>query len=413
MAQEPLITNDAIVLGILITIVALVFHTSSSSKVYFQKFYKYVPGLLICYFLPGVLGTLNIISAEQSKLYFVASRYMLPASLVLFTLSMDIPAIMRLGGKALALFFAGTIGSILGGPLSMLIVSLFAPDLIQGDSVWRAMATLAGSWIGGGPNQAALKEVFLAPNDLFAAWIAVDVLVANIWMAFLLYGAGKSKDWDAKSGANTATIDELQKRTAEYQEKSARIPSSADIFAILGVGFGITAISHFGADIIAPWIETNAPHLDKFSLTSGFFWIVVIATALGILASFTKLRNLEGAGASKFGSILLYVLIATIGMSMNLGAVFTNTGFFVVGLIWISIHAGIVLIVGRLLKAPFFFVAVGSQANIGGAASAPVVASAVHPSLASVGVLLAVLGYAIGTYGGWLAGIIMQNIANR
>jgi uncharacterized membrane protein len=413
MAQEPLITNDAIVLGILITIVALVFHTSSSSKVYFQKFYKYVPGLLICYFLPGVLGTLNIISAEQSKLYFVASRYMLPASLVLFTLSMDIPAIMRLGGKALALFFAGTIGSILGGPLSMLIVSLFAPDLVQGDSVWRAMATLAGSWIGGGPNQAALKEVFLAPNDLFAAWIAVDVLVANIWMAFLLYGAGKSKDWDAKSGANTATIDELQKRTAEYQEKSARIPSSADIFAILGVGFGITAISHFGADIIAPWIETNAPHLDKFSLTSGFFWIVVIATALGILASFTKLRNLEGAGASKFGSILLYVLIATIGMSMNLGAVFTNTGFFVVGLIWISIHAGIVLIVGRLLKAPFFFVAVGSQANIGGAASAPVVASAFHPSLASVGVLLAVLGYAVGTYGGWLSGIIMQNIANR
>jgi uncharacterized membrane protein len=413
MTQQPLITNDAIVLGILITIVALVFHTSSSSKAYFQKFYKYVPGLLICYFLPGLLGTLNIISAEQSKLYFVASRYLLPASLVLFTLSMDIPAIMRLGGKALALFFAGTVGSVIGGPLSMLIVSFFAPDLVQGDSVWRAMATLAGSWIGGGPNQAALKEVFLAPNDLFAAWIAVDVLVANIWMAFLLYGAGKSKDWDAKSGANTAAIDELQKRTAEYQEKSARIPSSADIFAILAVGFGITAISHFGADIIAPWIETNAPHLDKFSLTSGFFWIVVIATALGILASFTKLRNLEGAGASKFGSILLYVLIATIGMSMNLGAVFTNTGFFVVGLIWISIHAAIVLTVGRLLKAPFFFVAVGSQANIGGAASAPVVASAFHPSLAPVGVLLAVLGYAIGTYGGWLSGIIMQNIANR
>lgn len=414
MPDEPLVTNDAVILGILIGILALVFQSSSSSHPFFRKFYKYVPSLLLCYFLPGVLGSLGVFSAEQSRLYFVASRYLLPASLVLFTLSMDVPAILRLGPKAIILFLSGTLGVLIGGPLSLFIVSLFRPDLVGGagpDAVWRAMSTLAGSWIGGAANQAALKEVFGVSNDLFAAWIAVDVLVASLWMAFLLWGAGRSTEIDRWNGADTSAIEELQRKTAEFQARTARIPTLADLMAILAVGFCITAISHASGEPLARWIETSAPYLDRFSLTSSFFWIVVIATTLGIIASFTRLRNLEGAGASRIGSILLYVLVATVGMGMDLRAVFHNTGFFVVGAIWILIHAFIVLGVGRLLRAPFFFVAVGSQANIGGAASAPIVASAFHPSLASVGVLLAVLGYALGTYCGWLCGIIMQTIA--
>jgi uncharacterized membrane protein len=373
-----------------------------------------VPSLLLCYFIPGILGTLGLYDAEQSKLYPVVSRYLLPASLVLFTLSMDVPAILRLGPKALILFLAGTISVVAGGPLSILLVSTFNPQLVGGmgpDAVWRAMATLAGSWIGGGANQAALKEVFGVSNDLFASWIAVDVLVASLWMAFLLYGAGRNQEIDLWSGANRSAIDELQQKTAEYQARISRIPSTADIVSILAVAFCITGASHAVADFLAPWIQANAPHLDRLSLTSSFFWIVVIATFLGIVASFTRLRNLEGAGASKIGSVLLYILVATIGMSMNLMAVFENTGFFLVGFIWMLIHAVTVLVVGKLIKAPFFFIAVGSEANIGGAASAPIVASAFHPSLASVGVLLAVLGYAVGTYAGWLCGILMQTVA--
>jgi uncharacterized membrane protein len=414
MFEQPLITNDAVILAILIGILAFVFQTASSKNPGWQKFYKYVPSLLLCYFLPGVLGTIGLFDPEESGLYAVASRYLLPASLVLFTLSMDIPAILRLGPKALIVFVAGTISVIAGGPLAILIVSFFSPDLVGGqgpDAVWRAMATLAGSWIGGGANQAALKEVFGASNDMFAAWIAVDVLVASLWMAFLLWGAGRQHEIDRWVGADRSSIEELQQKTAAYQAKVARIPSTADIIAILAVGFCITGIAHALADVIAPWIQTNAPQLDRLSLTSGFFWIVVIATFLGIVSSFTRLRNLEGAGASKIGSVLLYILVATIGMSMNLMAVFENTGFFVIGFIWMVIHAATVLIVGKLIKAPFFFIAVGSEANIGGAASAPIVASVFHPSLASVGVLLAVLGYALGTYGGWLCGIIMQSVA--
>jgi uncharacterized membrane protein len=410
----PLITNDAVVLGILLVILAIVFKTSSSSRPFLQKFYKYVPAILLCYFLPGILGTLGIISSENSKLYSVASRYLLPASLVLFTLSMDVPAILRLGKKAVLLFFAGTTGVVIGGPLAIVIVSLFDPTLVGGygpDAVWRGMATVAGSWIGGSANQAALKELFGASDRMFGSWIAVDVIVANLWMACLLYGAGRAKEIDKRTGADSSMIESLQRKTAEFQEKMARIPTLTDIMLILGVAFGITAASQAGADVLAPWIEKSAPQLEKFSLTSSFFWLVVLATLGGIVASFTRLRNLEGAGSSRIGSALLYVLIATIGMNMNLKAIFQNPGFFLVGLIWMSIHAAIVLTVGKAVKAPFFFVAVGSQANIGGAASAPVVASAFHPALAPVGVLLAVLGYAVGTYAGWLSGILMQAVA--
>jgi len=178
------------------------------------------------------------------------------------------------------------------------------------------------------------------------------------------------------------------------------------------VGFGVTAFAHFGSDLIAPWIAVNAPGLEKFSLTSGFFWLIVISTTIALGLSFTRARELEGIGASRYGSVFLYVLVATIGMKMDLMAIFENPGLFLVGLIWMAIHAILLIGVAKLIKAPFFFMAVGSQANVGGAASAPIVASAFHPSLAPVGVLLAVLGYAVGTYGAWFCGMLMQVISH-
>ena len=135
---------------------------------------------------------------------------------------------------------------------------------------------------------------------------------------------------------------------------------------------------------------------------------MVIATTLGLALSFTKARNLEGVGASRLGSVLLYILVATIGMQMDLGAVLDSPILFLVGLVWMAFHISVMLLVAWLIKAPFFYVAVGSQANVGGAASAPIVATAFDASLASVGVLLAVLGYALGTYGAYLSGLLMQ-----
>jgi len=411
---QPLITNDAVVLGFLMAILGFVFWSSSRTDGFWRKFYSYVPSLLLCYFLPSLLGSAGIVSGEESNLYFVASRYLLPTSLVLLTLSIDLKGIVRLGPKALIMFVTGTVGIVIGGPLAILIVAQFSPETVGGsglDAVWRGLTTVAGSWIGGGANQAAMKEVFQVGDTIFSAMIAVDVIVANVWMACILYAAGRSRSIDRLNRADATAIDDLRDRVSSYQDSIARIPNLSDLMLILTVGFGATAFAHLCADGIAPWIEANAPQLEKYSLTSRFFWIVVLATTAGVALSFTRARQLEGAGASRIGSVCLYVLVATIGMKMDVTAVLDDPALFLVGAIWIAIHALLLIVVARLIRAPVFFLAVGSQANVGGAASAPIVASAFHPALAPVGVLLAVFGYALGTYAAWGCGLIMKAVA--
>jgi len=413
MTNTALITNDATVLGLLLLVLGGIFYTQTIKTGFFKKFYTYIPALLLCYFIPGLLNTFGIINGQESKLYFVASRYLLPACLVLLTLSVDLREIIKLGPKVLIVFLAGTFGVIIGGPISILIVKHLMPGVFEGlalDDVWRGMTTVAGSWIGGGANQASMKEVFQVNDKIFSIMVVVDVLVANVWMAVLLYLAPKAKQIDAKTNADTSVIESLKKRLEDYQAANSKIPTVNDLMYICAVAFGITGLAHFGADTIAPFISTHAPFLSKFSLTSKFFWLIVLATAMGVGLSFSKLNKLESVGASKLGNIFLYILVATIGMHMNIFEIFKNPGVFLIGAIWMIIHAVIILTVGRIVKAPLFFIAVGSQANIGGAASAPVVASFFHPSLAPVGVLLAVLGYVLGTYGAWLCGVLMQSV---
>lgn len=412
--SQALIHSDAAILGLLAATLGVIFWSSHSQIPRLKKFYKYFPAIVLCYFIPSLYNTFGLIDAEQSRLYFVSSRFLLPATLVLLTLSIDLQAIIRLGPKALILFFTGTVSIILGGPLAVMIFSVISPETVGGqgpEAVWRGLTTVAGSWIGGSANQAAMKEVFNVGDDLFGAMVAVDVLVANVWLAVLLYLAAESKEIDRKMGADTAALEDLKRRVTEFQEKHARIPGLNDLMVIAAVGFGAMGLGHVLADIIAPWIQNTLPQLERFSLTSRFFWLVVITTTIGLGLSFTKARELEGVGASRVGSAMLYFLIASIGMNMDIGAVFERPGIFAVGAVWIAFHAVSMIVVARLIKAPVFYLAVGSQANVGGAASAPVVAAAFHPSLAPVGVLLAVLGYAVGTYGAWLSGILMQGVA--
>ena len=411
--MEPLIKNDAILLGVLMVILGLIFKTSSSDRPVFRKFYKVIPMLLLCYFIPSLLTTLKIVDPDQSELYFVASRYLLPASLILLTLSIDLKEIIRLGPKALVMFFTGTIGIIIGGPLAIIIVSIFSPETVGGagpEAIWRGLTTIAGSWIGGGANQAAMYEIFHPSDHLFSIMVTVDVIVAEIWMAFLLFGVGRADDLDKFFKADASAVNILKKKMHDFSLSITRIAQLSDIMVILAIAFGFTALAHWMSDGIAPFFQENFPSLDRLSLSSDFFWLIVLATTFGIVLSFTRLRNYEGAGASKIGSVFIYFLVATIGMKMDILKIFDNPGLFLVGIIWIVIHIILLVIVGKIIKAPYFFLAVGSKANIGGAASAPVVAAAFHPSLAPVGVLLAVLGYALGTYGAWISGILMQMV---
>ena len=408
-----MIDNDAVIFGILILILGFVFYTSNLNNTIWKRFYTFFPVLLVCYFLPSLLNYLGLIDSSNSQLYFVASRYLLPCSLVLLTLSIDLKEISKLGSKALIMFFSGTIGILLGGPISILFVKYFFPTIVDIDLTDLAdgMTTIAGSWIGGGANQAAMMEVFQVDSKIFSKMVAVDIICANIWLAILLIGVNRNKYIDDNIlNADSSSIVEIKERIEAYNLSISKIPDLKDVIYICSIGFGVTGFAHFFGNIFSSYIADNYPSLSSLSLTSSFFWLVIISTSIGVILSFTRVRELEGSGASRVGSLFIYILVLTIGLKMDINSIFNDPGLFLIGFIWLGFHVIILLITAKLIRAPFFFVAVGSQANVGGAASAPVVASAFHPSLAAVGVLLAVFGYAVGTYAAWLCGIIMKGL---
>jgi len=408
---EPLITNNTVIVGILMAILGLVFYTSNINNKIIKGFYDIIPPLLLCYFLPGLLNSFNIIDGSNSPLTTIGSRYFLPACLILFILNLDIKEMWALRKRAGLMFLAGTIGILLGGPLAVWLTALVAPQVVGGigpDEVWRGLGTLAGSWIGGSANQVALKEILQPSPTLFSSVIAVDVFVAYSWMALLLYGAGKSKIMDKFFKADSRDVDVLMVKLERKAQENAKMPQTKDIIIMLSIAFAGTGLATFLAEPVAAYIAENHPHLETFSLTNTFFWIVLFATIISIILSFTPARKLEDVGASKMGTALLYMLIVTIGMQMDILAILDNPGLFIVGILWISFHALLLIIVAKIFKIPFFYFAVGSMANVGGVASASVMSAAFHPSLISVGVILSVFSYAIGTYAGWLTAILMQ-----
>lgn len=451
----PFFANDTMIFGILCIILATIFYTSNLNG--FTKFYRIVPALLLCYFIPSIFSSLNIIADKwidvsetiahlkktynnmngiydlkglknfilsnnipfeqyssfigSSKIYYISSRFLLPASLVLLTLSIDLRGVFKLGPKALIMFLTASIGVIIGGPIAILLLSSIAPDIltnVEGTELWKGLSTVAGSWIGGGANQLAMKEQWEVGDSLFSIMAVVDVLVAEVWMAFLLLGVANSDAIDKWFKADNSSITNLKNKMEKFTTESSKIPTFNDLIILLGIAFGVTSVGHFIGDNFGGWIKNNLSFLVDFGLGSSFFWLIIMSTTIGVLLSFTKIRKYEGAGASKIGSVFIYILVASIGMKMNLNAIVENISLFAIGFVWMIIHVVLLFVVAKIIKAPYFFLAVGSKANIGGAASAPVVAGAFHPSLAPVGVLLAVLGYALGTYGAFACALMMK-----
>ena len=384
----PLITDPAGLLAVLLSILAIIFWAQSHRVG--GRLFKIVPSVVFCYFVPTALSGFGVIPNE-SPMYEWVKQFILPASLVLLTLSLDVPAIIRLGPKALIVMLAGTLGIMLGGPIALAIWQHWLPD-----DAWRRMSYLAGSWIGGGANAVALQKTFGVSDAAISPIIVVDVAVANMWTGVLLYWAGRSDRVDRWLKADASAIRILEGEIQEFQDSVTRPASLRDLLYVVAIGFGFAYLGHAAGK----WIMGLEFFARLGDYLNAFAWKVIIATTAGVTLSFTRMRTLEGAGASKIGSLMLYLLIACIGAGADFHRLTESGAFLGLGLTWILIHIGCVLLVGKLIRAPFFFIAVGSQANIGGAASAPIVAGAFNPLLAPVGVLLAILGYVLGTYGG-------------
>jgi len=393
ISTSPLIEQPAGLLAVLLTVLAVIFWLGQHPI--YGKLFKVVPALVFCYFVPTALTTAGVIP-DKSPLYDWIKDFVLPASLLLLILALDLPAILRLGPKAVIMLLAGTTGVVIGGPVSLLICQHWLPA-----DAWQGMSALAGSWIGGGANFVAMGKIAGTSDAMLALMVVPDVFVASIWMGVLLYLSGHQGWIDRWTGADARAIHTLQRRMTDFQERTKRIPSLPDLMMILALGFAGSWVSYK----VALWLPEIGEMINSFA------WKFIVVTGIGIALSFTRARNLEGAGASKIGSVMIYLLVACIGASANFAKILEAPAFILMGFVWMACHVIVLLGVGRLIRAPIFLVAVGSQSNIGGAASAPVVASAFHPSLAAVGALMAVAGYVLGTYAGLVCMTLLKIVA--
>jgi uncharacterized membrane protein len=390
---EALLNDPMSVLAFLAGIMALIFWAADQPR--FEKLFKYTPPVIYVYFLP-MLATTAGITPSSSPVYSWLITYLLPFALFLLMVSVDLKSVAKLGGTALFMVLAGTAGIIIGAPIALLI---FQPFL--GPDAWTGFAALAGSWIGGTANMVAIAESVGTPDSELGPVIVVDTVVGYGWMGILLLFSGWQGWFDRRTGARTDAIEATNVRMAEAAAHK-RPTRLADAAMLVGLGLA-------GA-VLSVRAGQGLPNLGDPTIVSGTTWAVLIVVTAGLLLSFTRLRRLEEVGASALGYTALYMLLTAIGAQADLKAVLAAPAYLGAGVVWLSIHVGILLIAARIVRAPLFFVATGSMANIGGAASAPVVAGVYHPAMAPVGLLMAVVGYVMGIYGAlgaaWLLALV-------
>ncbi|HUP52735.1 MAG TPA: DUF819 family protein [Longimicrobiales bacterium] len=398
MQADPvtsLIADPMAVFAFLAAVVALIFWVSGLERT--KKLFEVLPPVMFVYFLPMFATTAGI-TPPSSPTYDWMTRYLLLFALLLLMISIDMKSVARLGPIALVMVVAGTVGIVIGGPISLLIFQPFLPA-----DAWTGFAALSGSWIGGTANMVAIAESVGTPESAFGPIIVVDTVVGYSWMGVLLFFAAYQARFDERTGANTAVIEETNRRLQEM-DRDRHPTTLRDAVVMIGAGMAASVAAHRLA-------QTDLfPTLGDPAIISKTTWAVLIVVTGGLALSFTRLRDFEKVGASGLGYTALYLLLAGIGAQANLRAVVQAPMYLVAGAVWIAIHVAVLLVAARLVRAPLFFVATGSMANIGGAATAPVVAGVYHPAMAPVGLLMAVAGYVLGIYGGlvcaWLLGLV-------
>ncbi len=391
--MTPLIQEPMAVFGYLAAVFAGIFWISELPAL--QKVFRITPAVIYCYFVPTLSTTVGIIPMA-SPVYDWMTRYLLPVALLLLMITVDLKSILKLGRTALIMVTAGSIGIMIGAQIAYLAFARWLPP--EG---WKGLAALTGSWIGGTANMVAIAESVGTPDAIMGPIIVVDTVVGYGWMGVLLFLSAWQVLFDRRLQADTTSLAETNKLLAELD--THREPTQLrDIAIILGLGFA-------GA-VLAVQLGAALPVLGDPTIISHTTWAVLIVVTGGLLLSFTPVRNLEEVGASKVGYAALYLLLTAIGAQGNLMEVLSAPAFFFAGVLVITIHVAVLLVVARIIKAPFFFVATGSVANIGGAGTAPIVASVYHPAMAPVGLLMAVAGYILGIYGAlgaaWMLGVL-------
>ena len=359
------------------------------------RLFSYLPSIVLIYLAVMLLSTWGLWQKNEAitHTYQELKSLLLPAMIFLMLLQADIRQIIRLGKKMLFAFFLASVSIALG---FVVMYGLMHPYFDAHS--WKAFAALSGSWMGGTGNMVAIQGALHLPDSKMGYTLLIDSVDYAIWVMILLALVPFAKVFNRWSGADTSMIDQIGQKLAS-QESSSDIPSFASLFFLLGSAMVVAASSHWAAHFM--------PTVDFFSQST---WVVIIATILGILMAMTPLARLPGTQI--LGNMMLYLIVALIASRASFSELTQAPLYILAGFVIIMIHAVLMALFAKLFKLDLFTLGIASLANIGGVASAPILASAYSKSLIPIGILMAMLGYIIGTFGGLMVGRVLAMIAH-
>lgn len=374
--------------------VALVFRLEAVAAL--QPLFRRLPAIFWIYFLP-MLGSTAGLLPTASPLYGALTRHLLPAALVLILLSSDLPAIARLGPRALGAMVAATAGVAAGAVVAFALLG----DAL-GPEAWKGLAALTGTWTGGSANLLAVATALELSPDAQGIAILVDTVVGYSWMGILIALSARQPALDRRLRADRAEVAAIGERIAARLARDRRPTTVGDVTLLVALALGVSALAMELGRRLPPVGEVLSP----------FAWGIVLVTTAGLALSLTPLAKLDGAGASSLGYGGFYLLLAAVGAQADLGRIVAQPLWIVAGMVMIAVHALVLVAALRLMRAPSFFLGAASQASIGGYSSAPIVAEIWQPGLAPVGLLLAVVGNVLGTYLGLAVGQLLAAFAS-
>ena len=386
-----MIENGFTYLAVLMMIAASIVYTEKKSQ---HKLFEYLPAIVIIYFVVMLASTFGLWHKTESvtATYKSVKSNLLPAMIFLMLLLADMREIFKLGKKMLLTFLLATTSIALG------FVGMFA--LFQtsfGEESWKPFAALSGSWMGGTANMVAIQGALDLPDSAMGYTLLIDSIDYAIWVMILLALVPFAKKFNIWSKADTSTIDEVGERLALKEENKKPI-SFDSLFLLLGSALLVSALSQYTASFL--------PTSDYLTQTT---WVVILATLAGILFAMTPLAKVSGS--SELANIMLYLIVALIASRANFAELTEAPLYIFAGFVIIAIHVVIMVIFAKLFKLDLFSLGVASLANIGGVASAPILASAYSKALIPIGVLMAMMGYILGTFGGLMVGKVLEVMA--
>jgi len=363
-----------------------------SSHARTKHLFAFLPSMFWIYFLPMLLSTCGIIDAK-SPLYQGITKYLLPPALFLLLFNVDFKAISRLGPAALVMFFAGSLGIVVGMVISFVI---FKP--LIGQQFWGGFGALSASWTGGSANMVAVKEALNTPDAVFLPMVIVDTIVPYVWMGILVALAARQKSFDNWNRSDRRILDDLAKRTGQFSKQQKQSVRWDKALLIIGMALLVGCLSQ----ACAGYFPTGK------NILSPYAWTIIMVTTIAIVLSTTPLSRLSHTGANRSGKWVLYFVLTSIGARASLSNASQVGILIAAGVLVIVIHVAVLLATARVIRAPMFLVATASLSNIAGLVSAPVIAEVYQPGFASVGLLLAILGHTLGAYIGIITGAICR-----